>query len=113
MLDDWTESLNFAHVSNDSIAMIDFSKVFNRMEHEKLVEKLSVLGMTPSHDFLQSRVQRVKFHQGIILGLLLWLAYINNLEPKNVTTVKFADDTTIYCSISKDTVHNMNHITTI
>ena len=131
VLDDWTKSLDNINTSYVSAAMIDFSKAFDRVRHDLLVKKLYSLEVHPGlvqliYNFLQSRQQCVRYAgicsdyrtltigtpQGTILGPLLWLAYINDLSPRQVTTVKFADDTTIYCSVSKNSVPANHHLTT-
>ena len=41
---------------------------------------------------------------------MLWLAYANDLFPPNVSTLKYADDTTLYCAIKKTGDANVNHL---
>ena len=100
--------------------MIDFSKAFNKVSHEKLALKLHDYGIRgPAlkrvKGFLDNRHQSVMVNgssseptavssgvpQGSVLGLLLFLIYINDL-PMNVKSkvILFADDIALYLTIS-------------
>ena len=73
--------------------------------------------------FLSNRQQRVKYNgtlssykhstigvpQGTIMGPLLWNAFVHDLSP-NIRHVKYADDTTIYNTVSRSdvTITNSN-----
>ena len=92
---------------------LDLSKVFDRVWHDSLIYKLKCLGICWKyyrliHSFLIDRPQRILLidqssnwwhikagvHQGLILGLLLFLVYINDLSEDLTTNAKlFADET--------------------
>lgn len=102
--------------------LLDFSKAFDRMHPVLAVHKLLNLGVKPSlvrivKCFLTQRHQCVKYQgqcssykpsyigvpQGTIMGPILWNIFISNLTP-NIDHIKYADDTTIYNTITSDDV---------
>ena len=94
---------------------LDISKAFDKVWHEGLLYKLKQNGISGNlletlTDFLKDRKQRVVLNgqnfswanveagvpQGSILGLLLFLIYINDLPDNLSINVKlFADDTSL------------------
>ena len=104
------------------LILLDFSKAFDKVAHQKLISKLyfyGIRGKTLSwvKDFLDSRSQAVVLNgvksdkiavssgvpQGSVLGPILFLAYINDLPDQVKSRVRlFADDTAIYLAISSE-----------
>ena len=102
------------------LILLDFSKAFDKVSHEKLLLKMHTYGVRGQtlkwiKSFLDNRTQSVLLNgtsseaipvpsgvpQGSVLGPLLFLAYINDL-PENVNSKVrlFADDTAIYMSLT-------------
>ena len=102
----------------DALVM-DFSKAFDKVGHERLLEKITRYGITGHtqrwiRQFLSDRKQRVVLDgeqsdtvpvtsgvpQGSVLGPCLFLLYINDLAQGLDSTVRlFADDTIAYLVI--------------
>ena len=98
--------------------LLDFSKAFDKVPHQRLAQKLSHYGIRGTllnwiQSFLSDRSQRVLIDnhssepapvtsgvpQGSVLGPLLFLLYINDLpERANSTTRLFADDSLLALS---------------
>ena len=98
------------------IIFLDFQKAFDKVPHKRLLLKLESLGIVGNvldwiREWLKNRDQRVVINgrsstwqsvtsgvpQGSVLGPLLFLAYINDLEDSVHSKVKkFADDTKLY-----------------
>ena len=98
------------------IVFCDISKAFDKVWHQGLLYKLNELGVKGKllkwfEDYLSDRKQRVIIRgessswgdimagvpQGSVLGPLLFLVYINDLEKNvNCNLKMFADDTCIY-----------------
>ena len=103
------------------LILLDFSKAYDKVAHEKLISKLQfyeIRGKTLSwvKDFLDSRSQAIVLNgdksdkiavssgvlQGSVLGPILFLVYINDLPDQVKSRVRlFADDTAIYLKVSQ------------
>ena len=96
--------------------MLDFSKAFNTVPHQHLLKKLKYYGINGKlHNWLSSwltqRSQRVVIDgyeseyarvisgvpQGTVLGPVMFLLYINDINDNISTSLRlFADDCIIY-----------------
>ena len=101
------------------LVLLDFSKAFDKVNHLKLLYKLSCFGVKGNtlnwiQSFLIGRTQTVVLDgessnevpvtsgvpQGSVLGPLLFLLYINDLPENIQSQVRlFADDTAIYLTV--------------
>jgi len=125
-----TQLVKFVHdiVSNmtasfqTDVCILNFAKAFDKVGHKRLVEKLKWYGIDGSvnrwiQSFLADRKQRVVVEgtpsaeldvtsgvpQGSVLGLCLFLHYINDIAQSLTSTVRlFAGDTMIYMAIKND-----------
>ena len=110
---------------------LDISKAFDKVWHDKLISKLKQNGISGSllqlfENYLLNRNQRVVLNgslsnysviesgvpQGSVLGPLLFLIYINDLERNIKSNIKFFDDDTMLISIVKSpviTAEDLNH----
>ena len=105
------------------MVVLDFSKAFDKVPHQRLMSKLSnygIKGTTHSwiKSFLLDRTQRVVVDgessdwasvesgvpQGTVLGPMLFLAYINDLPKCVQSRVRlFADDCVLYRAVNSET----------
>ena len=104
------------------ISMLDFKKAFDKVPHQRLLLKLKAHGIGNSminwiEKWLIDRRQRVVVDgevsnwksvlsgvpQGSVLGPILFLIYINDLDDDITSKVlKFADDTKVFRKIKSD-----------
>ena len=112
---DWTNILNKGKGQIDVI-LLDFSKAFDVVPHHRLLIKLYMYGITGKthrwiEDFLGNRTQEVVVNgsksecgmvksgvpQGTVLGPLLFIIYINDIESQITCSISlFADDSALY-----------------
>ena len=112
---------NLSEGKQTDVILLDFSKAFDSVSHEKLIHKLhgyGIRGETLSwiKTFLNGTSQTVVLEgdsyeevpvtsgvqQGSVLGPILFLVYINDLPEKVESKVRlFADDTAAYLAITK------------
>ena len=117
-LDDWLSSLD-KRIRTD-VLLIDFSKAFDSVPHQRLLLKLNYYGITGNSPFwikyfLLDRTQCVQVSgtrsswisvtsdvpQGRVLGPLLFLIYINDIVHNLNSKIKlFADDAVLYSEVS-------------
>ena len=112
---------NIAQGKQTDLILLDFSKAFDKVNHQKLLFLLQEYGASPqilkwSHSFLIGRSQTVVLDretstevpvtsgvpQGSVLGPLFFLIYINQL-PSSISDSEarlFADDTAVYLTIN-------------
>ena len=110
---------------------LDISKAFDKVWHDGLILKLEQNGISGSllkllENYLHNRKQRVVLNgfyydysliesgvpQGSVLGALLFLVYINDLERNVRSNIKFFADDTMLFSIVRDPVisaKDLNH----
>lgn len=111
--------------NNVDLILFDFSKAFDTVCHDILLDKLRKLGITGKllgwiREFLKSRVMNVVVDrqlsrpcdvvsgvpQGSVLGPLLFLLYINFLTHNISSRTKiFADDLKLYISVETNSLH--------
>ena len=104
-----------SHGTQTDVIVMDFSKAFDKVSHQKLVWKLNRYGICDKtnawiNSFLSGRTQRVIVEgdssstatvssgvpQGSVLGPCLFLFYINDMPDNIDSTVRlFADDTIV------------------
>ncbi len=127
MFHSWLSELDIDG-SSLRIVFLDFSKAFDTINLNVLVTKLIHMGLRKSLipwicDFLTGRRQRVKIGesvsewaqvnagvpQGTILGSILFLVMVNDLNTLQSDSWKYVDDLTISEIIPKYSHSNLQH----
>ena len=120
------------HGGHIDALLLDFSKAFDKVPHERLCYKLSYYGIRINgpllswiKDFLSGRSQQVVLEgaysdscpvlsgvlQGTVLAPLLFLLYINDISSNIQCTLQlYADDILIYTTVkSLDDYKRLQH----
>ena len=116
---DWTTILNKGQGQVDVI-LLDFSKAFDTVPHQRLLQKLNKYGIrNHTLNWISSFLTNITRHvvvngstsnvesvlsgvpQGTVLGPLLFLIYINDIDQHLTSKIRlFADDSAIYRDIN-------------
>ena len=122
---DWMTALD--NTTQTDAILLDFAKAFDKVPHKRLLSKLSSYGFTSNtHNwitsFLSNRKQRVSVNgalsditdvtsgvpQGSVLGPILFLLYINDINENIQSSIRlFADDSIIYRKINSNIDHQI------
>ena len=122
---DWMTALD-NRTQIDAI-LLDFAKAFDKVPHKRLLSKLTSYGITGNTNnwitsFLSNRKQRVSVNgalsditdvtsgvpQGSVLGPILFLLYINDINENVQSSIRlFADDSIIYRKINSNIDHQI------
>ena len=120
---DWLHTLQKR--GQTDVILLDFSKAFDKVPHQRLSVKLSHYGIRgPTLDwiasFLNTRLQSVSVNgthsswgnvssgvpQGSVLGPALFLLFINDIQDQIQSDMRlFADDTILYREIKDNSDH--------
>jgi hypothetical protein len=120
--------LEFLHFTSEyvdngepvDVIYLDFQKAFDKVPHKRLMMKLNAYGVkgavaTWIQNWLDNREQRVVLNQsvsewtkvlsgvpqGSVLGPLLFIVYINDIDKSVLSKLsKFADDTKVFSTVS-------------
>ena len=131
LIDEIHQAFDSAECYEVRSVFLDISKAFDKVWHDGLLFKLKQNGVSGHlldlfNNYLCNRKQRVVLNgsfselsniesgvpQGSILGPLLFLIYINDLEKNIKSNIKFFADDTMLFSIVKDpfiTKNELNH----
>ena len=132
---DWAKGINFR--SQTDVILLDFSKAFDSVPHDRLVVKLDFHGIRGKmlnwiRAFLTNRKQKVSVNavlslsspvvsgvtQGSVLGLVLFLLFINDISNSIHSNLRlFANDCVLYkevatqqdCQIVQQDLHLLPH----
>ena len=116
-LEDWTKALDSGY--GIDVSVVDYQKTFDMIPHKRLLKKLKWYGFDGKllfsiEDFLTDRQMRVSVNgaysdwtkvtsgvpQGSVLGLLLFLLYVNDIPASVICKIKLcAGDTKIWNTI--------------
>ena len=122
---DWMTALD--NKTQIDAILLDFAKAFDKVPHKRLLSKLTSYGITGNtHNwityFLSNREQRVSVNgalsditdvtsgvpQGSVLGPILFLLYINDINENVQSSIRlFADDSIIYRKINSNIDHQI------
>ena len=122
---DWITAMD--NKSQIDAILLDFAKAFDKVPHKRLLSKLAfygIIGNTKNwiKSFLSHRKQRVSVNgalsdntcvtsgvpQGSVLGPVLFLLYINDINNNIQSPIRlFADDSIIYRIIKSETDNNI------
>ena len=122
---DWMSAMD--NKTQIDAILLDFAKAFYKVPHLRLLSKLTSYGITGNtqnwiKSFLSNRKQRVSVNgvlsditdvtsgvpQGSVLGPVLFLLYINDINGNIKSSIRlFADDSIIYRKISSKTDHEI------
>ena len=112
-IDNWTQLLDEPKSKYLTVAFLDMSKAFDKMDRGKLIDMLTRKGINYNlvqiiNSFLTHRYQSVRIGnntsrtlpvingtpQGTLLGPVFWLLYVDSLEVE-CDIIKYADDLTL------------------
>ena len=122
---DWMTALD--NKTQIDAILLDFAKAFDEVPHKRLLSKLTSYGITGNtHNritsFLSNRKQQVSVNgallditdvtsgvpQGSVLGSILFLLYINDINENVQSSIHlFADDSIIYRKINSNIDHQI------
>ena len=124
-----TLALDCKHTSHVNIFCLDLSRAFDKLQHHRLLNYLSVCGFNHGflcwlRSYLCSRTMSVKLMnsygptvvipsgvpQGSVLGPFLFAAFMGsvNFSGVNLKSIKYADDVTIIESVSRGQFSSVN-----